>query len=208
MRWNMQLGRTKSELESSTKSPLRNVCLACFVKTIAIKKDSFEQFQACCDGGKACQRVKTQRSDVGKNIEWPRIDRSKILTRGWFTFMIPEPPVPEPPVQILQPPVPQPVQIHELDNLEPTLTDAASLDQLMSFAFGEELAPPAYTQKPQLLSIVPSIFDGNNDLISFLDEFERKLGMETVDLRTPRLNPCVKKSIGFKAIQPMDMSCN
>ncbi|GFW42094.1 hypothetical protein TNCV_1905521 [Trichonephila clavipes] len=60
---------------------------------------------------------------------------------------IPEPPVqiPEPPVQIPEPPVqiPEPrVQIPELDVLEPTLTDAASLHQLMPFIFGEELAPP------------------------------------------------------------------
>ncbi|GFV68101.1 hypothetical protein TNCV_1873831 [Trichonephila clavipes] len=67
---------------------------------------------------------------------------------------------------------------------------------------------PAYTHEPQLLHTVPSIFDGNNDLISFLDEFERELGMEPMDLRIPRLNHCVKKSIGFKAIQPMDLSCS
>ncbi|GFS95403.1 uncharacterized protein TNCV_409731 [Trichonephila clavipes] len=45
---------------------------------------------------------------------------------------IAEPPVPES-TQIQNPPVPEPVQIHfpELDTLESTLTDAASLDQLM-----------------------------------------------------------------------------
>ncbi|GFS68998.1 hypothetical protein TNCV_4570121 [Trichonephila clavipes] len=60
----------------------------------------------------------------------------------------------------------------------------------MSFVFGP--------QELQLLHTVPSIFDGN--LFSFLDEFERA----PVDLTMPRLNPCVKKSIG--PIQPMDLS--
>ncbi|GFT62656.1 DUF4371 domain-containing protein [Trichonephila clavipes] len=45
----------------------------------------------------------------------------------------------------------------------------------MLFVFGEEPAPPAHTQEPQMLHTVPSTFDGNNDLISFLDEFEMKL---------------------------------
>ncbi|GFV56143.1 hypothetical protein TNCV_1489201 [Trichonephila clavipes] len=121
---------------------------------------------------------------------------------------IPKQHVPEPPVQIPEPPVPEPVQIPELDTLEPTLTDAASLDQLMSFVFGEELAPPSHTRESQLLHTVPSIFDGNNDLISFLDEFERELGIEPMDLRMPKLNHCVKNSIGFKVIQPMDLSCS
>ncbi|GFT34643.1 uncharacterized protein TNCV_1535861 [Trichonephila clavipes] len=58
----------------------------------------------------------------------------------------------------------------------------------MSFVFGEELALPAHTQEPQLLHTVPSIFEGNNALISFQDEFERELGMEPMDLRMPRLN--------------------
>ncbi|GFW23894.1 hypothetical protein TNCV_945781 [Trichonephila clavipes] len=49
---------------------------------------------------------------------------------------------------------------------------------------------------------VPSIFGG--DLFSFLDEFER----DPMDLTMPRLNSCVKKSIGFKPIQPMDLSVN
>ncbi|GFV70262.1 hypothetical protein TNCV_2513611 [Trichonephila clavipes] len=71
-----------------------------------------------------------------------------------------------------------------------------------------EPAPPAHTQEPQLLHTVPSFFDRNNDLNSFMDEFERELGMEPMGLRMPRLNPCVKKSIAFKANQPMDLfSC-
>ncbi|GFV70265.1 uncharacterized protein TNCV_2513641 [Trichonephila clavipes] len=113
---------------------------------------------------------------------------------------VPQPPVQIPePVQILH--VPEPMQIPEsvqippeLDTLEPT--DA--LDQLMSFIFGPR------AQELQLLHTVPSIFDG--DLISFLDEFEREL--EPMDLKISRLNPCVKKSIEFKAIQPMDLSVN
>ncbi|GFV02287.1 hypothetical protein TNCV_528581 [Trichonephila clavipes] len=59
-------------------------------------------------------------------------------------------------------------------------------------------------QELQLFHTVLSIFDG--DLISFLDEFEREL--VPMDLIMPRLDPCVKKSIGFKAIQPMDLSVN
>ncbi|GFT86659.1 uncharacterized protein TNCV_1251241 [Trichonephila clavipes] len=94
------------------------------------------------------------------------------------------PHVPEPPVQI--PP--------ELDPFEPT----NALDQFMSFVF----EPP--DQELQLLHTVPSNFDG--DLISFLDEFERELA--PMDLIMPILDPCVKKSIGFKAIQPMDLSVN
>ncbi|GFW07410.1 uncharacterized protein TNCV_865821 [Trichonephila clavipes] len=60
-------------------------------------------------------------------------------------IQISDPHVPEPPVQIPEPPlhVPEPVQIPELDTLEPTLTDATWLDQLISFVFGEEPAPPA-----------------------------------------------------------------
>ncbi|GFW61981.1 hypothetical protein TNCV_4670061 [Trichonephila clavipes] len=81
----------------------------------------------------------------------------------------------------------------ELDTLEPLeLTDA--FNQLMTFVF--------VPQELQLLHMVPSIFDG--DLFSFLDEFERA----PMDLTMPRLNSCVKKSIGFKPIQPMDLSVN
>ncbi|GFW26056.1 uncharacterized protein TNCV_3317271 [Trichonephila clavipes] len=123
---------------------------------------------------------------------------------------VPEPPVqiphvPEPyvqipnvpePVQILH--VPEPIQIlPEIDTLDP-LESTDALDQLMSFVLG----PPA--QELQLLHTVPSIFDG--DLISFLDEFERELA--PMDLTMPRLNSCVKKSIGFKAIQSMNLSVN
>ncbi|GFW79320.1 uncharacterized protein TNCV_2477271 [Trichonephila clavipes] len=121
-----------------------------------------------------------------------------------------EPPVqiPKPPVQISDPPASEiPVQIPfvkelvqfpepipELDTLDPTLTDATSLDQLMSFVFGEE-APEL-----KLLLIVPSIFDG--DFILFLDEFERELAMEPMDLTMPILNPCVKNVLDLKPSNP------
>ncbi|GFS97550.1 hypothetical protein TNCV_4488071 [Trichonephila clavipes] len=91
--------------------------------------------------------------------------------------------VAEPPMQILP----------ELDILDP-LESTDAFDQLMSFVFGP--------QELQLLHTVSSIFDG--DLFSFLDEFERG----PMDLTMPRLNSCVKKSIGFKHIQPMDLSVN
>ncbi|GFW97327.1 hypothetical protein TNCV_3091651 [Trichonephila clavipes] len=81
----------------------------------------------------------------------------------------------------------------ELDILDP-LESTDAFDQLISFVFGP--------QELQLLHTVPSIFD--IDLFSFLDEFERV----PMDLTMPRLNSCVKKSIGFKPIQPMDLSVN
>ncbi|GFW60874.1 hypothetical protein TNCV_2031971 [Trichonephila clavipes] len=70
-------------------------------------------------------------------------------------------------------------------------TDA--FDQLMSFVF--------WTQNSSCFTR-SSIFDEN--LFSFLDEFER----EPMDLTMPRVNSCVKKSIGFKPIQPLDLSVN
>ncbi|GFT36639.1 hypothetical protein TNCV_3979321 [Trichonephila clavipes] len=98
-------------------------------------------------------------------------------------------PVQIPPVQSL----PEPMQLlPELDILDP-LGSTDAFDQLMSFVFGP--------QELQLLHTVPSIFDG--DLFSFLDEFE----MEPMDLTMLRLNSCVK-NIGFKPIQPMDLSVN
>ncbi|GFW94127.1 uncharacterized protein TNCV_1978671 [Trichonephila clavipes] len=124
---------------------------------------------------------------------------------------IPVSQVPQPPVKILhvsepmQIPVsqvpqshvqipPEPMQIlPELDIMDP-LESTDAFDQLMSFVFGP--------QELQLLHTVPSIFDGN--LFSFLNEFERA----PIDLTMPRLNSCVKKSIGFKPIQPMDLSVN
>ncbi|GFT76318.1 hypothetical protein TNCV_564741 [Trichonephila clavipes] len=102
---------------------------------------------------------------------------------------IPVSQVPQSPVQSL----PEPMQLlPELDILDP-LESTDAFDQLMSFVFGP--------QELQLLHTVPSIFD--RDLFSFLDEFER----EPMDLTMPRLNSCVK-NIGFKLIQPMDLSVN
>ncbi|GFW03081.1 hypothetical protein TNCV_157011 [Trichonephila clavipes] len=108
---------------------------------------------------------------------------------------IPVSQVPQSPVQIPVSQVPQrPMQLLlELDTLDP-LESTDAFDQLMSFVFGP--------QELQLLHTAPSIFDG--DLFSFLDEFERA----PIDLTLPRLNSCVKKSIGFKPIQPMDLSVN
>ncbi|GFT38520.1 hypothetical protein TNCV_4883421 [Trichonephila clavipes] len=124
---------------------------------------------------------------------------------------IPVSQAPQPPVQILhvsepmqipvsqvaQSPVqifPEPMQIlPELDIMDP-LESTDAFAQLLSFVFGP--------QELQLLHTVPSIFDGN--LFSFLGEFERA----PMDLTMPRLNSCVKKSIGFKPIQPMDLSVN
>ncbi|GFV78740.1 hypothetical protein TNCV_3168411 [Trichonephila clavipes] len=49
---------------------------------------------------------------------------------------------------------------------------------------------PAHTQEPQVLDTVPSLFDENNDLISFLDHFETGLAVEQqetpMDLTMPR----------------------
>ncbi|GFV95514.1 hypothetical protein TNCV_4575161 [Trichonephila clavipes] len=101
---------------------------------------------------------------------------------------IPVSQVPQSPVQSL----PEPMQLlPELDILD-TLESTDASDQLMSFVFGP--------QELQLLHTVPSIFDEN--LFSFLDEFER----EPMDLTMPRVNSCVKKSIG--PIQHMDLSVN
>ncbi|GFV09321.1 hypothetical protein TNCV_4468081 [Trichonephila clavipes] len=100
---------------------------------------------------------------------------------------IPVSQVPQSPVQSL----PEPMQLlPELDILDP-LESTDAFDQLMSFVFGP--------QELQLLHTVPSIFDEN--LFSFLDE------REPMDLTMPRLNSCVK-NIGFKPIQPMDLSVN
>ncbi|GFX87193.1 hypothetical protein TNCV_2059641 [Trichonephila clavipes] len=73
----------------------------------------------------------------------------------------------------------------ELNIMDP-LESTDAFDQLMSFVFGP--------QELQLLHTVPSIFDGN--LFFFLDEFERA----PMDLTMPRLNSCVKKSIGFNPL--------
>ncbi|GFU01460.1 hypothetical protein TNCV_4877011 [Trichonephila clavipes] len=111
--------------------------------------------------------------------------------------LVPQSPVQIPVSQVLQPPMqslPEFMQIlPELDILDP-LESTDAFDQLMSFVFGP--------QELQLLHTVPSIFDGN--LFSFLGEFERV----PMYLTMLRLNSCAKKSIGFKPIQPMDLSVN
>ncbi|GFU56657.1 hypothetical protein TNCV_3930501 [Trichonephila clavipes] len=143
-----------------------------------------------------------QISDVSEPVQIPYVPEH---------VQIPVSQVPQPPMQILhvsepvqipvsqvpQSPVqslPEPMQLlPELDTLDP-LESTDAFDQLMSFVFGP--------QELQLLHTIPSIFDG--DLFYFLDEFERA----PTDLTMPRLNSCVKKSIGFKLIQPMDLSVN
>ncbi|GFX64083.1 hypothetical protein TNCV_1986081 [Trichonephila clavipes] len=64
----------------------------------------------------------------------------------------------------------------------------------MSSVFGDYLPqgiPSAHIQDPQVLDTVPSLFDENNDLISFLDYFEAGLAMEQqetpMDLTMPRM---------------------
>ncbi|GFX94415.1 hypothetical protein TNCV_4294591 [Trichonephila clavipes] len=134
-------------------------------------------------------RLKAKDGNKTKRIVW------RSIQMRWFQmrqkpFQIPVSEVPQSPVQSL----PEPMQIlPELDILNP-MESTDAFDQLMSFVFGP--------QELQLLHTVPSIFDGN--LFSFLDEFERV----PMDLTMPRLNSCVKKSIGFKPIQPMDLSVN
>ncbi|GFT36461.1 hypothetical protein TNCV_2990921 [Trichonephila clavipes] len=108
---------------------------------------------------------------------------------------IPESQVPKPSVQIPSvQSLPDPMQILPKRDILDPLESTEAFDQLMSFVFGP--------QELQMLHTVPSIFDGN--LFSFLDEFERA----PMDLTMPRLNSCVKKSIGFNPIQPMDLSVN
>ncbi|GFV33271.1 hypothetical protein TNCV_1497931 [Trichonephila clavipes] len=108
--------------------------------------------------------------------------------------------IPDPPVQIpvFKPPVPTTPPV--VETLEPTLTDDSSIDQMISFVFGDcsqQGISPADTQEPQVLDTVPSMFDESNDLISFLDHFETGLAIERqetpMDLTMPRLK---KKSFG------------
>ncbi|GFV47664.1 hypothetical protein TNCV_1708601 [Trichonephila clavipes] len=86
------------------------------------------------------------------------------------------------------------MSLNHLCRFPQSSTNAASLDQLMSFVFG---SPP---QELHLLHTVPSTFDG--DLISFLDEFEMELSMEPMDLTKPRVNPCVKNLLELKPSNP------
>ncbi|GFX04722.1 hypothetical protein TNCV_2247061 [Trichonephila clavipes] len=83
----------------------------------------------------------------------------------------------------------------------------------MSSVFGDYLPqgiPSAHIQDPQVLDTVPSLFDENNDLISFLDYFEAGLAMEQqetpMDLTMPRMKKKVINTTGFKVIKPLDLS--
>ncbi|GFV39327.1 uncharacterized protein TNCV_1230291 [Trichonephila clavipes] len=103
-------------------------------------------------------------------------------------ILLPDPPSNQTTSQILLPDPPV------VETLEPTLTDDSSIDQIMSSVFGDYLPqgiPSAHIQEPQVLDTVPSLFDENNDLISFLDYFEAGLAMEQqetpMDLTMPRM---------------------
>ncbi|GFU90332.1 uncharacterized protein TNCV_4947141 [Trichonephila clavipes] len=123
---------------------------------------------------------------------------------------LPEPPSNQTTSQIY---LPEP---NVVEALEPTLTDDSSIDQIMSSVFGDYLPqgiPSAHIQEPQVLDTVPSLFDENNDLISFLDYFEAGLAMEQqetpMDLTMPRMKKKKKKVInttGFKVIKPLNLS--
>ncbi|GFV34523.1 uncharacterized protein TNCV_1448291 [Trichonephila clavipes] len=138
-----------------------------------------------------------QIPDVLEPVQIPLVPQSPVLIP---VSHVPEPPVdipgsqvPQSPVQIPVSQVPQPPMqiLHELDTLDP-LESTHAFDQLMSFVFGP--------QELQLLHTVPSIVDG--DLLSFLDEFERELAMEPMDLTMPRLDPCVKNLSELKPSNP------
>ncbi|GFU58307.1 uncharacterized protein TNCV_167321 [Trichonephila clavipes] len=120
---------------------------------------------------------------------------------------LPEPPSNQTTSQIY---LPEP---NVVEALEPTLTDDSSIDQIMSSVFGDYLPqgiPSAHIQDPQVLDTVPSLFDENNDLISFLDYFEAGLAMEQqetpMDLTMPRMKKKVINTTGFKVIKPLDLS--
>ncbi|GFW88546.1 uncharacterized protein TNCV_828151 [Trichonephila clavipes] len=127
-------------------------------------------------------------------------------------LMIPQILLPDPPVQTTPQillPDPPPV----VETLEPTLMDASSMDQKMASVFGDytpQGIPPAHTEEPQVLDTVPSLFDESNDLISFLEHFETGLALEQqeapMDFNMPRMKRKVKKTTGFKVIEPLDLS--
>ncbi|GFU96996.1 hypothetical protein TNCV_3788221 [Trichonephila clavipes] len=136
-------------------------------------------------------------------------------------ILLPDPPVVETTSQILLPDPPSNQTTSQIylpdpnvvETLEPTLTDDSSIDQIMSSVFGDYLPqgiPSAHIQDPQVLDTVPSLFDENNDLISFLDYFEAGLAMEQqetpMDLTMPRMKKKVINTTGFKVIKPLDLS--
>ncbi|GFT31898.1 uncharacterized protein TNCV_3887781 [Trichonephila clavipes] len=129
------------------------------------------------------------------------------LIRQHLRFILPDPPSNQTTSQIY---LPEP---NVVEALEPTLTDDSSIDQIMSSVFGDYLPqgiPSAHIQDPQVLDTVPSLFDENNDLISFLDYFEAGLAMEQqetpMDLTMPRMKKKVINTTGFKVIKPLDLS--
>ncbi|GFU55848.1 hypothetical protein TNCV_2255391 [Trichonephila clavipes] len=131
-------------------------------------------------------------------LQPPELTTSQIL--------LPDAPEPTTP-QILLPDAPV------VETLEPTFTDDSSVDQIMSSVFRDYLQqgiPSAHTQEPQVLDTVPSLFDESNDLISFLDHFEAGLFIEQqeapMDLTMPRMKRKVRKIIGFKVIEPFNLS--
>ncbi|GFT68159.1 uncharacterized protein TNCV_372951 [Trichonephila clavipes] len=122
-------------------------------------------------------------------------------------ILLPDPPVVETTSQIFLPDPPV------VETLEPTFTDDSSIDQIMSSVFGDYLQqgiPSAHIQEPQVLDTVPFLFDESNDLISFLDHFEAGLAIEQqeapMDLTMPRMKKKVKKTVGFKVIEPLNLS--
>ncbi|GFT18430.1 uncharacterized protein TNCV_4059341 [Trichonephila clavipes] len=69
MRWNMLLGRAKSELASYTKSPPPNECLFCFVKTIGIKKDVVGHFK------RAAMKAKHANEFRPNDVMWEKTSK-------------------------------------------------------------------------------------------------------------------------------------
>ncbi|GFW67313.1 uncharacterized protein TNCV_2595461 [Trichonephila clavipes] len=135
-------------------------------------------------------------------------------------ILLPDPPVVETTSEIHLPDPPSNQTTSQIylpdpnvvEALEPTLTDDSSIDQIMSSVFGDYLPqgiPSAHIQDPQVLDTVPSLFDENNDLISFLDYFEAGLAMEQqetpMDLTMPRMKKVINTT-GFKVIKPLDLS--
>ncbi|GFW02609.1 hypothetical protein TNCV_2456231 [Trichonephila clavipes] len=134
----------------------------------------------------------------------PPVQISPVPTTPPVQLFLPDPP----PVQVLLPD-PPPV----VETLEPTFMDDSSMDQIMASVFGD-CSPqgilPAYTQEPQVLDTVPSLFDESNYPISFLDNFETGLAIEKqedpMDWTIPRMKKKVKNTTGFKVIEPLDPS--
>ncbi|GFT80158.1 uncharacterized protein TNCV_2241341 [Trichonephila clavipes] len=111
-----------------------------------------------------------QIPDPPPELTTPLVRISPVPTTPPVQLFLPDPP----PVQILLPDPPPVVQ-----TLESTLMEDSSIDQIMSSVFGDcSQLPPAYTQEPQLLDTVPSLFDENNYLIWLLDNFETGWAIE------------------------------